>query len=140
MIAGDEGPEGAGVRRCAECGVRMSAEGAELVREPWLQLMCCTLAAGTWVALISERKVGMDCVKTKDIGLVMTESGLRRCGPVCGVRECEVQGLVQRTELRGVRKVCAELGEWYGDRRSVRRYRIEEWVRGSRRALASTYI
>ena len=41
MIAGDEGPEGAGVRRCAECGVQMSAEGAELVREPWLQLMCC---------------------------------------------------------------------------------------------------
>ena len=78
-------------------------------------------------------------VKTKEIGLVMTESGLRRCGPVCGVQECELQGLVQRTEFRGVRKVCAEHGEWYGDRRLVRRYGIEEWVRGSQRALASTY-
>ena len=81
----------------------------------------------------------VECVKTKEIGLVMTESELRSCGPVCGVWEYEVQGLVQRTELRGVQKVCAEHGEWYGGRRSVRRYGIEEWVRGSRRALASTY-
>ena len=49
-----------GVRSTDECGVWMSAEGAELVREPWLQLMCCALAAGSWVALISERKVGTD--------------------------------------------------------------------------------
>ena len=42
------------------------------------------------------------------------------------VREYEAQGLVQRTELHGVRKVCAGHGEWYGDQRLVRRYGIGE--------------
>ena len=36
----------------------------------------------------SSQEMSDSTVKTKEIGLVMTESGLRRCGPVCGVREC----------------------------------------------------
>ena len=32
-------------------------------------------------------------VKTMKMGWEMTESGLRKCGPVCGVRLYEMQGL-----------------------------------------------
>ena len=64
-------------------------------------------------------KSSSSAVKTKEIGLLMTESGLRRCGPMCGVREYKAQGLVQSIELRRVRKVRAEYGESYGDRREI---------------------
>ena len=95
-------------------------------------LFCCKKIRAKNFSYSEEHTKSISLVKTKEIGLVMTrtESGLRRCGPVCGVRECEVQGLVQRTELCGVRKVCAEHGDRYGDWRLVRRYGIEEWVRG----------
>ena len=50
----------------------------------------------------------------------MTESGMRRCGPECGVRDYKAQGLVQCTKLRRVREGRAEYGDWCGGRREVR--------------------
>ena len=67
-----------------------------------------------------------ECDKTKEMSWVMTESGMRRCGPEYGVREYKAQGLVQCTKLCRVRRVRAGHGEWYGDWRFVWRYRIEE--------------
>ena len=44
----------------------------------------------------------------------MTESGMRRCGPECGVRECKAQGLVQSMSIVRSTEIGAEVGQRYG--------------------------
>ena len=59
-------------------------------------------------------------VKTKKMRRMMTESGMRRCGPECGVRKYKAQGLVQCTKYAGYGRVVrsteigAEIGQRYG--------------------------
>ena len=49
---------------------------------------------------------------------IMTESGMRRCGPECGVREYKAQGLVQSTKYAGYGRAVrsTEIGAEYGQR------------------------